>query len=136
LWDDFKHGLFLGSAGFADELRAKYLPDNFHKEKPQQRELKKAFGLETIVQNAGRIVGCDFNHLKSARRLFGENKTSRDFLIHLLWETGTHTNEELGVFFGLTHSSVSKAVSTLRKRFLKDEKLRKRYESIRSQFKM
>ncbi len=136
LWEDFRHGLFLGTAGFVDEIRAKYLPDSFHKEKPQQRELKKAVDLDATAQNAERIVGCDFNYIKSAGRLFGEDKINRDFLICLLWETGIHTNEEIGAHFGLTHSSVSKAVSALRKRFVKDRKLRKRYEDIRIQFKM
>ncbi len=76
--------------------------------------MNKSVGFDTIVQNAERIAGYDFNRKKRAGRLYGEDKTNRDFLIHLLWETGIHTNEEIGECFGLTYSSVSKAVSLFR----------------------
>ncbi|MBD3345055.1 MAG: hypothetical protein GF401_08340 [Chitinivibrionales bacterium] len=135
LWKDFNHGLFLGSAGFADEIRSKHLPEEWHKEKPQQRELKKSIDLEMILQKAGRIVGRNFDNMKRPGRLYGEDKINRDFLIFMLWETGMYTNEEIAVNFGLSYSSVSKAVSALRKRFMEDEPLRGRFEEIRDQFK-
>ncbi len=73
LWEDFKHGLFPGAEGFADEIRTKHLPKNFHREKPQQRELKKAAVLDTIVQSAERAAGCNLSHIRSAKRLTAQS---------------------------------------------------------------
>jgi len=44
LWEDFRHGMIIGTKEFVDRIRSKYMPDNFHKEIPQQRALGKGVG--------------------------------------------------------------------------------------------
>ncbi|MBL0717540.1 MAG: hypothetical protein JJV89_05780 [Desulfosarcina sp.] len=34
LWEDFRHGMIIGTKEFVDRIRSKYMPDNFHKEIP------------------------------------------------------------------------------------------------------
>ena len=38
------------------------------------------------------------------------DKTSRDFLIYLVWQTGRFKNGEIGKQFGLTYSSMTRRV--------------------------
>ncbi len=41
-------------------------------------------------------------------RVSDSNKLNRDLLIYLLWDTGWHTNQEIGKLFGLGYSSISR----------------------------
>ena len=38
LWEDFRHGMIIGSKKFINKIRSTYLPEKPHKEIPQQRE--------------------------------------------------------------------------------------------------
>ena len=42
LWEDFRHGMIIGTKEFVDRIRSKYTPHNFHKEIPQHRALGKS----------------------------------------------------------------------------------------------
>ncbi len=35
LWEDFRHGMIIGTKEFVDRMRSTYMPDNFHNEIPQ-----------------------------------------------------------------------------------------------------
>ena len=50
LWEDFRHGMIIGTKGFIDRIRSKYMPDNFHKEIPQHRALAKSVDPEKVLE--------------------------------------------------------------------------------------
>ena len=54
----------------------------------------------------------------------------------LLWEQGAFKNEEIGNAMGISYSGVSKGVSAIKKQIQKDNRLKKKYKSFYSQFKM
>ena len=56
LWGDFRHGMAIGTKEFVDGIRSKYMPDNFHKEIPQQRALEKSVDLEKVLEKVAGIL--------------------------------------------------------------------------------
>ena len=58
LWEDFRHGMIIGTKEFVDRIRSKYMPDNFHKEIPQQRALGKSVDSEKVLEKAAGILNC------------------------------------------------------------------------------
>ncbi len=61
LWEDFRHGMIIGTKEFVDKIRSKYIPDNFHKEIPQHRALGKSLDPEKAKAMA-KIVGQGIPH--------------------------------------------------------------------------
>lgn len=136
IWEDFKHGLFLGSQGFVDDMREKYLPEELHKDKPQQKEVKKSFDIAERLERASVILSADLKKIKMSKRLTGEIRIKKDLLIYTLWETGIYRNEEIGKLFGVSYSAVSKSVSNIRKKRIMNEEVKRSLASINSLFKM
>ncbi len=136
MWEDFSHGMFFGTEKFIDEMRIKYLPKELHKEKPQQKDVKKSQGMNGEIERAAGILDVDLKKVKNAKRLTGEDKTKRDLMINLFWMMGIYKNEEIGDAFGLTYSSVSKSVSGIRQLIIKDKKVKAAFKGLYSQFKM
>ena len=136
IWEDFKHGLFFGTQEFIDETREKYLPEKLHNEKPQQKDVKRSKNIEEQLVKAANAIGIDLEKIKRSKRLTGEDKIRRDLLMNMLWETGLYKNEDIGNFFGVTYSSVSKSVNEIRPLIIKDKKVKKMFEMCNSQFKM
>ena len=58
LWEDYRHGMIIGTKGFVDRIRSKYIPDNFHKEIPQYRALGKSVDPEKVLGKAAGILNC------------------------------------------------------------------------------
>jgi DNA-binding Lrp family transcriptional regulator len=78
------------------------------------------------------------NELESARnkpKINPDKKDRRDLLIYLLWQGGRLSNSEIGVYFNLTYSAVSRRVKSISDRILSDYDLRVDYEKIKSQIK-
>ncbi len=136
VWEDFRHGLFYGTQEFIDEMREKYLPEKPHKEKPQQRDVRRSKDIIGQLETVAKEIGADLEKYRSSRRLSGEDKTKRDLLINILWEMGIYKNNEIGSFFNVSYSSVSKSVSIIRKQIISDKKLKKESKKIYSLFKM
>ena len=42
LWEDFRHGMIIGTKEFVDRIRSKNILDNFHREIPQHLVLEKS----------------------------------------------------------------------------------------------
>ena len=57
-------------------------------------------------------------------------------MIYMLWKAGTVTNSTIGDQFGITYSSVSHSVKSIRLKLEKDRHLRKKINSVYSLFKM
>ena len=135
-WEDFSHGMFFGTRKFIDEMRLKYLPKELHKEKPQQKDVKKSQGMYKQLEKLADILDIDLKNVQNSRRLVGEDKTKRDLMIYLFWMVGIYRNEEIGDAFGISYSSVSKSVTGIRQLIIKDKKVKAEFKVLYSQFKM
>jgi hypothetical protein len=54
----------------------------------------------------------------------------RDLLIHLIWQTGALTNQEIGRYFGLSYLPVSRRAHIVESRLQQDEKFREKYDTV------
>ncbi|MBW1824790.1 MAG: transposase [Deltaproteobacteria bacterium] len=136
IWEDFRHGLFFGTQEFISEMRKKYSPEKPHKEKPQQRDVKRSKNIIEQLELAAEVIGADIEKYRESRRLSGEDKTKRDLLINMLWEMGIYKNDEIGSIFNVSYSSVSKSVSIIRKQIKESKKLKRESKKLNSLFKM
>ena len=136
LWEDFRHGMIIGTKEFVDRIRSKYLPDKFHQEIPQHRALAKSVDPKVVLGKAAKILNCDLNLMRHCRRVPKSMKGDRDLLVYLVWKTCTLSNEETGRLFGMTYSSVSHILSSMRTKMKKDSNLRGKYNHLYSLCKM
>jgi REP element-mobilizing transposase RayT len=136
LWEDFRHGMIIGTKDFVDKIRSKYLPDNFHKEIPHHRALGKSIDPERLLHKAARIANCDIDFIRHSRRIPKSMKEDRDLLVYLVWKTCMLTNEETGRLFGMTYSAISHILSSMRTRLQEDSNLMDKFNHIYSLCKM
>ena len=133
LWEDFRHGLYLGTCEFVDTLKSAFLTDNAHTEIPQQTKLLRRINPKTLLEKAARILGCNVADYRSSLRISKQHRDNRDLLIYLLWETGLYRNQEIGDLFGLTYSSISRRANITRSRMPNDSKFKEQFEHLKSQ---
>ena len=136
LWEDFRHGLFLGSKRFVTGLRKQHMPEKPDKEIPAHRQSAASLDLGKISDRASRLLGRNVEELKKTARVSGEQKEKRDIIIYLIWQTGLLTNEKIGAIFDLTYSSVSHSVKTVKSKMAKEDKFRDYIKDLNSQFKV
>jgi hypothetical protein len=136
IWDDVRHGLFFGTQGFIDLIRHTHPKAEPNGEILQQRQVLNDRTLGEFLGCGAEILGCDLVKLKQTRRITNSDKTNRDLLIYLLWQTGRFTNSRIGEPLGLTHSSVTRRVHALRERLERDDEVKSRYEKVKSQIKV
>ncbi|MGD8522842.1 MAG: transposase [Desulfobacterales bacterium] len=136
LWEDFRHGMILGSKRFVEKIRKSYMPQAVDRELPQQKSLSRQIDVVPLLNKAAKILSCDLKRLQGASRISAQDKTNRDLLIYVIWETGLLTNTEIGSLFGLTYSSVSHSVKAVRLNMQENRQLRDRLSRINSLFKI
>ncbi len=85
------------------------------------------------IQEHQRYCNVIWNELKIAQELV--NPLNRDILLYWLWQEGKYTNLQIGELFGLTHSSVSRRVTIIRKKITLEQNFQSQIESIKSQIK-
>ena len=99
---------------------------------PQQRSIQKSTDPVQFLNKASEVLQCDLGKIKDCARISESDKLNRDILLYGLWQEGKYTNLQIGELFGLTHSSVSRRVTIIRKKvaleqnFLRQKKLRDR----------
>ena len=135
LWEDLRHGMIIGSKRFVDKIRSAYLPEKPHKEIPQQRDLAKGIDPIAMLKEASWRIDCDLDHFKHTTRIAKKERDDRDLLVLSAWKTGLLTNDEIGRIFGMTYSSVSHIVRSVRLRMQQDSNLKERFDQIYSLFK-
>lgn len=135
IWEEVKHGLFMGGKEFIERIRSEYLTGNPHAEIPQQRGVLKGKDLKEVFDRAVSVIGCDVEGLKSSR-VKGEDQESRDLLIYFLWKTGLYTNKEIGNLFEITYSAVSRRIREAKIKLVQDKKFYQRFQHVSSQFRM
>jgi len=136
LLEDLRHGLFLGTRKFVEKICSEYLPKYPNPEIPQQREVSKRGNPIKLLNQAAQMIGCDLDDCKNSRRISMANKENRDLLVYCIWKTGLVTNEKIGNAFGITYSSVSHIVRSMKDRLEKEPHLNRQLNLIYSQFKM
>ena len=136
LWEDLRHGMIIGSKKFVDKIRKTYLPEKKHKEIPQQRAMARSFDPIVKLKEAARLLGCDLSRIKRMPRVPIADRDNRDLLVFSLWKIGTMTNADIGRLFGMTYSSVSHIVTSIRMRMMQDPSLKEKFDHIYSQYKM
>ena len=136
LWEDFRHGLFLGTKKFVTELRKQHLVEKPDKEIPAHRQSAASLDLAKILDRAAQLLGCNVEELKKISRISGAPKEKRDIIIYLIWQTGLLTNEKIGAFFNLTYSSVSHSVKAVKSKISKEDEFKDYVEDLNSQFKV
>jgi len=80
LWEDFSHGMIIGSKKFVDRVRSVYLPEKLHKEIPQQRDLAKSIDPIAKLKEAARKFDFDIDYFRRARRITKIDRDDRDLL--------------------------------------------------------
>lgn len=136
LWEDFRHGLYLGTREFVEDLKSTFLPDSVHAEVPQQAKLLRLSNPKVLLEKAARILDCNVADYRSSLRISEPHRDNRDLLIYLLWKTGLYKNHEIGKLFGLTYSSISRRVNITRSRTSNDSKFKQQFKQLKSQIKM
>ena len=136
LLEDLRYGMIIGSKKFVDKIRSTYLPEKPHKEIPQQRDLAKGIDPVVRLKEAAKILDCDLDHFRRVSRITKSERDDRNLLVFSVWKTGRLTNDEIGNLFGMTYSSVSHIVKTVRVKIEEDRDLKEKYGKIYSLFKI
>jgi chromosomal replication initiation ATPase DnaA len=81
------------------------------------------------------VLQCDLERIKNCARISEADKLNRDILLYWLWQGGKFTNLQIGELFGLTHSSVSRRVTIIRKKMALEQNFQKQVQAFKSQIK-
>ena len=136
LWEDVKHGLIYGSQEFIEEIKARFLGDKKDVELPQRNRLLKTVNPDLLLEKASKILGFEVEPGRGNKKISADDKEKRDMLAYLLWKTGRLSNQEIGSYFGLTYSSISKIISNFNDRLQAEKVLKSRFDKLNSQFKV
>jgi hypothetical protein len=136
LWEDFRHGVILGSAGFVDRIRLSKGGAAPHKEIPQQKKVQGSIDLMGAAKHASALLGREMNGYAPGHRVRGEMKEDRDVVLYALWEMGAFRNKEIGQVFGVSYSAVSHIVRDMKEQIKKDPRVGRKVKRLNSQFKM
>lgn len=122
----------IGSDGFIDQIKERYLDRDKKKsqrEQPQLKEIRSVYNPEELIEEFCTIVRHDPDEM--CRR--GKNSTERSMLMELLYRYCNITQPEIGHLLGnIDYSAVSVSRKRLRLKMEKDSSLKKRFKSILS----
>jgi len=136
LWEDFRHGVILGSAGFVERIRLSKGGAAPHKEIPQQKKVLGSIDLMGAANQALALLGREVGEYTSGHRVRGKIKEDRDVVVYALWEKGVFRNEEIARVLGLSYSAVSHIVKSVKEQLDEDPQVVSKISRINSQFKM
>jgi REP-associated tyrosine transposase len=136
VWEDLRHGIFLGTKRFVQKIKKRYLPDIPDGEIPHQRQLSKGLDAEAVLTQAAEILNCKLEHFQKSARVSQADKLNRDMLIYLIWQTGWQTNLQIAEKFGLTYSAVSRRVGVFKSMLSKSTALQNEINRVKSLIKI
>jgi REP element-mobilizing transposase RayT len=136
LWEDLRHGIFLGTPSFTEKIKKRHLPAVPHAEIPAQKKIKKSIDADAVIIKAAKILNCDPRRYRKAIRISAADKVDRDLLIYLLWQTGQLTNQQIGEKFELSYSAVSRRVRIFKGLLKNNRELDNRFNQIKSIIKI
>jgi putative transposase len=136
IWEDLRHGIFVGTEKFVKKIKKRYLPDIPHTELPDQKQVTKSINLDKVLSKAADILKCDLELCRNSARISKSSTMDRDLLIFIAWHLGVATNQQIGEKFGLTYSSVSQRARVIKEKLNKDKALARKYQHIKSLMKI
>jgi putative transposase len=136
VWEDLRHGIFVGTEKFVKKIKKRYLPEIPHAELPHQKQATRALNIDKLLSKAADKLNCDLDLCRESARVSESMKADRDLLIYIAWQSGVATNQEIGEKFGLTYSAVSHRVNVVRKSLGKNRQLEKKYRHLKSLIKI
>jgi len=136
IWEDVKHGLILGSDAFVTDIRARFLSDEIKPELPQHNRMIGQFSPREALERAAAALNFDLENALQNKRVPAGEKDKRDLMMFLLWKSGGLTNQEIGAYFGLTYSAVSRRVAKTGERLKQEKGLADLFEALKSQIKV
>ena len=136
VWEDLRHGVFVGSEKFVKKIKKRYLPKIPHSELPCQKQVAKDVNIETVLSNAAGLLKCDMNLFRESNRISKSAKADRDLLIYIAWQLGVFTNQQIGEKFGLSYSAVSQRVKIIKEMLNKEKEIERKYRQIKSLIKI
>jgi hypothetical protein len=98
---------------------------------PQQKSIIKSTDPVQLLKKASRVLQCDLERVKNCARISESDKLNRDILLYWLWQQGKYTNLQIGDLFGLTHPSVSRRVTVIRKKMSLEQDFRRQLGAIK-----
>jgi len=135
IWEDIRHGFIFGSKKFVEQIKDRYIISGPDPALPQQKSIVKSADPEKLLENASKVLKCDPRRMKKSVRIIESDKLNRDILLYWLWQDGMYTNIQIGDLFGLTHSSVSRRVTIIRKKLTMEPNFQRRINTLKSQIK-
>lgn len=136
LWEDFRHGVILGSEEFVEDIRLSRGSVAAHKEIPQQKEVIGSIDLNGVAKQSLALLGREVGEFAPGHRARGEMKEDRDLVVYALWKRGLFRNDDIGRVFGVSYSAVSHIVKEVKERIKEDPRMGNQTKRINSQFKM
>jgi len=136
IWEDVKHGLIYGGQDFISDLKSRFLDDKKDVELPQHNSMLREFNSDLLLKKATAILDFNLEAARNAKKIGPAEKDKRDLLIYLLWKTGRLSNREIGAYFGLTYSAISRRVKVANNRISEDKRLKGKYQRLKSQIKV
>jgi hypothetical protein len=88
------------------------------------------------LKEAAKILDCDLDHFRRVSRITKSERDDRDLSVFSVWNAGILTNEKIDNLFGMTYSSVSHIVSSIRPRINQNRELKEKSNQINSLYKM
>jgi putative transposase len=136
IWEDVKYGLVYGSEGFLIDLKERFLLKQKDVELPQHNMVFRDVDPQKVLQIASEALNIDLDSLRKSRRISPRERNQRDLMIYLLWESGKFVNRQIGSFFGISYSNVSRRISDIRHRLDKDKELSRKYQAVKALIKV
>jgi hypothetical protein len=97
IWEDLRHGIFLGTKKFVQKIKKRYLPDIPNGEIPRQRQLSKSLDADALLIQAAKILNCKLEQFRKAARVSQSEILDQDMLLYLMWQSGQLTNYQIAV---------------------------------------
>jgi putative transposase len=136
IWEDLRHGIFLGTKKFVQKIKKRHLPDVPDGEIPRQRQLSQSLDSEALLIQAAKILNCKLEYFREAARVSQSDILDRDMLIYLMWQSGQLTNAQIAEKFGLTYSAVSRRAGVFKNMLRENKTLQQKLNRVKSLIKI
>jgi hypothetical protein len=133
--ENLRHGFLYGSQKFVKKIKKHYGISEPNPAIPQQKSIVKSADPVRYLSKASKVLQCDIKKMKKSARISESDKLNRDILLYWLWQEGRYTNLQIGGLFRLTHSSVSRRVTIIRKKMALEPNFQRRISALKSQIK-
>jgi len=136
IFEDLRHGFFLGTKKYLDEIRRKHLNKETDAELPQLNWIIRDEDPVKALERGAKAIDFDLNKLRQSKRALKADIQDRDVLLYYLRETGLYTNKQIGDLLNLTYSAVSRRADIVKAEISRQAEMRRKYDLIKSRIKV